>query len=415
MIASLACGGIIVLVKVSAYYVSGSMAVMADMMESLVHNLAVLFAAYSLWYSWLPPDENHLYGHGKIQFFSAGVEGGLVCGAGIVILFNVFKGFFHVHELKDISNGVLLVIIAGFINSVLGGYLVWAGKKYNSLILRANGIHVLSDVVTTGASLIGLIGASMTGLIEIDLIVAGIGGMYILVQGLRLLNSSFRGLMDEADKQVDQVVKEVLQQESKEHDIDYHALRHRSEGNRHWVELHLEFDPTTSLEAAHEKATHIETMIRQAFQEPVSIITHLEPQKPNKHTIDPTHLEEGNSTMKDESKRYTIRRLTEIEKEKSTCGYRQRLFSTGDDTPAFFHVVRIHGSKTHYHKRTTEFYYILEGEGTMTVDGDTFPIEPGTMVKLDPESVHSSEGDHLVLVAGVPDIAEDDIFFPEEE
>ena len=112
------------------------------------------------------------------------------------------------------------------------------------------------------------------------------------------------------------------------------------------------------------------------------------------------------------TKRYTVRRLDEVEKEKSTCGYRQRLFSTGDQTPAFFHAVRIQESKTHYHKRATEFYFVMEGGGEMTVDGDTFPIGPGTMVKLDPGSVHSSKGDHLVLVVGIPDILEDDIFFP---
>ncbi|MEW6236764.1 MAG: cupin domain-containing protein [Candidatus Omnitrophota bacterium] len=116
--------------------------------------------------------------------------------------------------------------------------------------------------------------------------------------------------------------------------------------------------------------------------------------------------------MENKTKRFEVRRLEAIEKEKSTCGWRQRLFSTGDDSPAFFHLVRIHASKQHYHKRATEFYYVLEGEGIMTVDGESFPIRPGTMVKLDPGSIHSSEGDHLVLVCGVPDIAEDDIFFP---
>ncbi len=110
-------------------------------------------------------------------------------------------------------------------------------------------------------------------------------------------------------------------------------------------------------------------------------------------------------------KRFEVRRLSDVEKEKSTCGYRQRLFSTGDETPAFCHVVRINGSKAHYHKRTTEFYYILEGSGTMTIDGESFDLTPGTMVKIDPLAVHSSEGDHLVMVIGIPDIADDDIFF----
>ncbi|MBD3266479.1 cupin domain-containing protein [bacterium] len=119
--------------------------------------------------------------------------------------------------------------------------------------------------------------------------------------------------------------------------------------------------------------------------------------------------------MTQTAKRFSIRRLEEVEKEQSTCGYRQRLFTEGDDTPAFFHVVRITESKTHYHKRATEFYYVLEGAGEMTVDGETFPITPGTVVKLDPGSVHSSTGDHLVLVVGIPDILQDDIFFPGKE
>jgi mannose-6-phosphate isomerase-like protein (cupin superfamily) len=117
--------------------------------------------------------------------------------------------------------------------------------------------------------------------------------------------------------------------------------------------------------------------------------------------------------MNESAKRFTVRRISEVEKEPSTCGYRHRLFSIGDDTPAFFHVVRITESKTHYHKRATEFYYVLEGSGEMTIDGETVSLSPGTMIKLDPGSVHSSQGDHLVLVVGIPDILEDDIFFPE--
>ena len=119
--------------------------------------------------------------------------------------------------------------------------------------------------------------------------------------------------------------------------------------------------------------------------------------------------------MESTGKRYTVRRLPDLEKEVSRCGTRQRFFSQGDDTPAFIHQVHIQGSRAHYHKRAVEFYYVLEGSGIMTVDGETFPLEPGVMVKLDPGAVHSSKGDHRVLVIGIPDIAEDDIFLPGEE
>ena len=125
-------------------------------------------------------------------------------------------------------------------------------------------------------------------------------------------------------------------------------------------------------------------------------------------------MEENQQMSASKKTRYTIRRLSEIENERSTCGTRQRFFSNGDETPAFLHLVHIHSSKAHYHLRATEFYYVLEGNGEMTVDGETFPISPGTMIKLDPGSVHSSTGDHQVMVIGIPDIADDDIFFPEE-
>ena len=112
------------------------------------------------------------------------------------------------------------------------------------------------------------------------------------------------------------------------------------------------------------------------------------------------------------TKRFTIRH-EDLPKNRVPAGTGS-VCSVMATIPRLFHLVRIHQSKPHYHKRATEFYYVLEGKGTMTVDGETFPIAPGTMIKPDPGAVHTSEGDFLVMVVGVPDIQEDDIFFPEE-
>lgn len=277
MLYSLAVGCVIVIVKVSAFAVSGSMAVMADMMESLVHNLAVLFAAYCLWLSHRPPDKNHLYGHGKVQFLSASVEGAFVFGAGILILHNSANAFYAGYSLDNVGQGMMLVVIAAAINTVLGLWLIRTGKRENALILIANGKHVLSDVITTAASLFGLIGAWLTEIILVDLAVAVLGGGYLLYTGCTMLRTSVSGLMDEADSEIDQTIRSVLATEADEHQFDYHALRHRTEGNRHWVELHLELDQGMSLEEAHDQATHLETVIRESFNEPVTITTHLEP------------------------------------------------------------------------------------------------------------------------------------------
>ncbi len=283
---SISVGAVIIIIKILAYWVSGSMSAMVDMLESLVHNLAVLFAAFSLWYSYHPPDDNHLYGHGKIQFFSAAVEGGFVCGSAILIFARIIEGFLFSYELMDVFGGAAYAILAAAINAVLGWYLIAIGNKHQSLIVRANGYHVLSDVITTGAALIGMIGAKLTGLIIIDLLAATLGGIYIFLTGMRLLQQSFSGLMDEADQDVDRIVREVLKNESNEHRWRYHALRHRSEGNRHFVDLHLVFQSEASLQEAHDQASHLETELQKAFDAPVTVTTHLEPDGFDKEKIE---------------------------------------------------------------------------------------------------------------------------------
>lgn len=284
---SLSIGIVIVILKISAFVYSGSMAVMSDMLESLVHNLAVLFALYCLFISKRPPDQNHLYGHGKIQFLSAGIEGALVFFAGIVILYKAVLSIWTGYELKEVTAGLVLMIIAGTLNGGLGWYLVHIGKTKNSIIVKANGLHVLSDCYTTIIAMAGAAGAAITGIIYIDTAVAIVGGLYIAYEALKMLREAVGGLMDEADSEVDDKVKEILRQESDLHGWRYHELRHRSEGNRNWIEMHLIFSNETSLKNAHDQASHVEAKIAQALDNPVIITTHLEPESHHHGGISP--------------------------------------------------------------------------------------------------------------------------------
>ncbi len=274
---SLVVGLVIVIIKMAAYWISGSMALMADMLESLVHNLAVGFAAYCMWLSHRPADDNHLYGHGKSQFLSAAVEGSLVCAAGLLILYTSVKAFWWKYELFDVGDGALFALLAGGINAVLAGWLIRTGRKTSAIILVANGKHVLSDVITTGAAMVGMGIAWVTQIVFIDALVAAMGGIYILIEGLKLIRQSVGGLLDEADLHVDRQVRQVLDHESDEHSITYHKLRHRSEGNKHWMDLHLVMDDNLSLQGAHDLASHLESVIRENISEPIVITTHLEP------------------------------------------------------------------------------------------------------------------------------------------
>ncbi len=279
---SLAVGLFIVAAKVSAYVYSGSIAVMSDMLESLVHNLAVLFAVYCLWISKRPADENHLYGHGKIQFVSAAAEGGLVFAAGLAILYQSAIGFWYGYELREVSTGLVLMVGAGVVNGVLGWYLMHVGSQEKSLIVRANGVHVLSDTYTTIFAIVGAAGAWLTGMIYIDLIVAVLGGFYIISEALKLLREAIGGLLDEADLTVDETVRDVLKRESDRQGWRYHELRHRTEGNRNWIEVHLIFNDQTSLKSAHQQASNLEATIADSLDDPVIITTHLEPES-HKH------------------------------------------------------------------------------------------------------------------------------------
>ncbi|MGI6455502.1 MAG: cation diffusion facilitator family transporter [bacterium] len=283
---SLGVGFIILLLKIGAYLFTGSKSFMADMLESIVHNFAVAFAAYCLRLSYHPPDDNHLYGHGKVQFFSSGVEGGLVTGAGIMIIINSLYSWITGYTFHAAEAGLLLAIGAGVINTLLAVFLIYTGKRRNSIIVTANGYHVLSDVYTTSIGLLGFLITQWTGNLIYDVGIAVLAGFWIIQEGFKLLRSSLAGLMDEVDETVDRKIREILERQSIVQNWDYHALRHRSEGNKIWVELHLMFDEGISLEKAHHQATDLESLIRTEFNEPVYITTHLEP-KTHEH---PDHV-----------------------------------------------------------------------------------------------------------------------------
>ncbi len=278
MLLSLSMAVIIIYIKGAAYFLSGSLAIFSDFIESAVQLPVIIFAAYSLSLKHRPPDENHLYGHGKIQFVSAALEGGLVIAAAMLIWYETGIAVAHGYTLDDIESAALFSILAAALSGFVGWYLVRTGTRVNSIILIADGKHILSDFITTTATLTGAILAWLTGWMLLDTLAAIIAGGYILAVGLKLVRQSVGGLLDEADSDVDQIVRKVLREESREHSWDYHALRHRSEGDKHWVELHLVFSPDVSLEEAHDEASHLEDELRQALAKPVTVTTHLEPE-----------------------------------------------------------------------------------------------------------------------------------------
>ncbi len=273
---SLAVGFLMLGTKVFAYGMTGSAAILSDAAESVVHVVAVSFAAYSLWLSRKPPDPTHHYGHEKIAFFSAGFEGAMIVLAAVYIVYASIHRLIAGPILENLGAGALLVLGAGLINGALGGYLVWVGNKHRSLILEADGKHVLTDCWTSLGVIVGLGLTMLTGWLRFDPVVAIVVAVNILWMGSKLIRQSIGGLMDEVDPIVERQIRRLLVDMTCEAGVEFHGLRQRNAGNTNWVEFHLLFPKDTSLESAHALATKIEERIQRDSTMRTEVISHLE-------------------------------------------------------------------------------------------------------------------------------------------
>ncbi|MBI3469597.1 MAG: cation transporter [Planctomycetes bacterium] len=275
---SLGIGVAMFFAKTTAYLLTGSAAILSDAAESVVHVVAVGFAAYSLWLSQQPPDRNHLYGHEKVGFFSAGFEGAMIVLAALFIIYESVRKWIVGLDIQNLEVGTLFVAGAAAVNGLLGWYLVRIGNRERSLVLVANGKHVLTDCVTSVGVIVALVLVWLTGVREFDPILAIAIALQILWSGGNLIRQAFRGLMDESSPEIDRVLRVILDAWAVESAGQYHGLRHRSVGNKLWIEMHLLFPGRLDLETVHAAATKLEDQIeRELAGTQVVLTTHLEP------------------------------------------------------------------------------------------------------------------------------------------
>ena len=209
---SLVIGALLLAIKLGAWALTGSTAVLSDALESIVNVIAAGFAVYSVHLSRKPPDLDHPYGHGKIEFLSAGFEGGLIFVAGGLIIFEATRRLVVGVALARLSEGIGLVAFAAVVNLILGLYLIRTGKKTHSLTLVADGKHLLTDVYTSAATAAALAVVLLTGWRWIDPAFAIVAALNILRIGLGLMREAVGGIMDEADPEDLKIVAEALAQ-----------------------------------------------------------------------------------------------------------------------------------------------------------------------------------------------------------
>ena len=265
-----------VLIKVAGFLLTNSAAVLSDAAESIVHIVGVLFAAYSLRLSHKPADETHRYGHAKIGFFSAGVEGTMIVIAALFIYLESIRKLLQPEPLTNLPAGLVLSAIAAAGNGILGLYLLRSAKKHHSVILEANGKHTFADCWTSLAVLVTLFLAGTLHWTALDPVIGILVATSIVYTGIRLVHSSFSGLMDEADPKVQKLITEILDRETERRNVSYHNLRHRNLGDTQWVEFHLVFPAGVLLSDAHRIATEIEEVLSSKVAPKAKVTTHLE-------------------------------------------------------------------------------------------------------------------------------------------
>jgi cation diffusion facilitator family transporter len=270
-------GAALMAVKFLTYRLTSSSAVLSDALESIINVVASAFAALSIWLAAKPPDPEHPYGHGKIEYFSAGFEGALIIGAAIGIFYTGVQQLHHPHTLPHLEQGIGILGVATIINLLLGIFLIRRGKHTDSMALIADGKHVLTDVYTSLGVVVGLALVALTGWIRFDGLVACLVGINILITGGRLVHQSYARLMDASDPQLLDRIAGLLEQHRRPTWINIHQLRAWRAGRMIHIDLHLVLDRDATLNEAHNESKILEHLLMQQLQGNASILVHMDP------------------------------------------------------------------------------------------------------------------------------------------
>ena len=273
---SLIVGVVMLSGKATAYFMTHSAAIFSDAAESVVHVIAVAFAAFSLRLSTRPAAPQFLYGYERITFFSAGFEGAMIIVAAIAIVVAAVEKWIAGLHFEHLGMGTLLVLAAGIVNAGLGYYLLRVGRRTNSLILEADAKHVLTDSLTSFGVVAALGLVLVTHWKPFDPLIAFAVAANILWSGGHLVWRSAVGLLDYSDPQAGKQIRNKLDAICADLAIQYHGVRYRTTGYRQMIEVHLCFLAQHLSARAHRLATILEERLPSELGMPAEVVTHLE-------------------------------------------------------------------------------------------------------------------------------------------
>lgn len=281
----LAVGVVLMAGKFLAWRLTGSNTILSDALESIVNVVAGAFALYSLILAAKPRDTGHPYGHGKIEFLSAGLEGGLVMLAGGLIIWSAVKGLLNPVPLQSLDAGIVLTTATGAVNLAMGLILRRRGRIVRSITMEASGEHLLSDAWSTAAMIVGLIMIRVTGIVWLDGLFAIAFAIYIIITGSRLLRRSVAGMMDEADLGLAAEVIAVLEKHREPQWVDVHNFRMIKYGAVLHIDCHVTLPWYYTLEQAHEQISSMERLVNRQGDQEVELFIHMDPCIPTSCSI----------------------------------------------------------------------------------------------------------------------------------
>jgi cation diffusion facilitator family transporter len=273
---SIAAAVATIALKTTAWLLTGSVGMLSDAAESVVNLVAAVVAMAALRWATKPADEEHAYGHAKAEYFSAGVEGALIFVTAVGIAITGVDRLLHPQPIEAVGVGLAVSVAASLINLAVGFLLLRAGRKARSIVLEADGKHLMTDVWTSVGVIIGVAGVAITGWERLDALIALAVAVNIVATGSSLVRRSAGGLMDRAlDEPERRQIQDVLDRFERD-GVQFHALRTRQAGSRAFLSVHILVPGSWTVQRGHDTAEDVETALRGQLPY-ATVFTHLEP------------------------------------------------------------------------------------------------------------------------------------------
>lgn len=261
-------------IKMVAWVLTGSIAILTDGLESVVNVISGFIGLFSLWLAAKPRDRNHPYGHGKVEFISAGIEGTLITVAGWFIIYKAVSSFFDPPELKQLEIGIWIVGFSAIVNYGFGSWALRTGRKNKSLALQASGRHLQADTYTTIGIVAGLLLIQFTGFVWLDGAVAILFAILIIRMGFKIIRRSIAGIMDESDQQLLEEMVSYLQENRQTNWVDLHNLRIVKYGSVLHIDAHLTLPWYFTVKQGHDETDKLAELIHNRFGDRIELNIH---------------------------------------------------------------------------------------------------------------------------------------------